>query len=83
MSQKYGFLAQNSKNTEFYEPLWLIDIKSKGYNFKGALICGEGRQTKHLSILQMSVLHRSEQGICVPNAPVKGAPLISPVKKER
>ena len=31
---------------------------------KGALICGEVRQTKHITILQMSVLHRSEQGTC-------------------
>ena len=31
---------------------------------KGALICGKERQIKHLTILQMSVLHRSEQGTC-------------------
>jgi hypothetical protein len=31
VSQKYSFLAQNSKKAKIYEPLWLIDIKSKGY----------------------------------------------------
>ena len=56
MSDKIGGsiimdMGEKFKNTEFYEPLWLIDVKSKGYNFKGALICGEGRQTKHLTIL--------------------------------
>ena len=36
----------------------------KKHLIKGALICGERRQTKLLIILWMSVLHRSEQGTC-------------------
>ena len=52
----------------YSHPLHSMADVSKNLWIKGALICGEGRQTKHLSILQMSVLHRSEQGICVPNA---------------
>ena len=41
---------------------------------KGTLICGEGRQTKHLIISWMSVLYRSEHWILVPQNPFRGKP---------
>ena len=61
MAQNGAAFMNNEKYGTTYDA-------TKKHLIKGALICGEGRQAKHLNILWMSVLHRSEQGICVPNA---------------
>ena len=56
-------------------------IKWLMYLIKGALICGEGRQTKKLSILQMLSYTVASRAFVCQMPTVKGAPLISPEKK--
>jgi len=58
-----------------------VTVVSEKKVIKGTLICGEGRQTKHLTSYGCLSYTVASRAFVCQMPPVKGVPLISPEKK--